>query len=78
MNNLYTEFTEKILNLPLWVKEIIYFILKKNLKETLPCSNIDTNEEDLYQYLRPQITYAGKKEYENLKNIEQTSSYINS
>ena len=74
MNNLYTEFTEKILNLPLWVKEIIYFILKKNLKETLPCSNIDTNEEDLYQYLRPQITYAGKKEYEKLKNIEQTSS----
>ena len=74
MNNLYTEFTEKILNLPLWVKEIIYFILKKNLRETLPCSNIDTNEEDLYQYLCPQITYAGKKEHERLQKEDPNTS----
>lgn len=73
MNNLYADFTEKILNLPLWVKEIVYFMLKQNLKNTLPCSNIDTSEEDLYQYLRPEITYAGKKEYERLK-IEEPDS----
>lgn len=67
MNNLYTDFAQKILNLPLWVKEIVYFMLKKNLQETLPCSNIDTREEDLYQYLCPEITYAGKKQYEKLQ-----------
>ncbi len=73
MNNLYAEFTEKILNLPLWVKEITYFLLKQNLKTTLPCSNIEVNEEDLYQYLCPEITYAGKKECERLK-IEEPDS----
>jgi len=73
MNNLYADFTEKILNLPLWVKEIVYFMLKQNLKNTLPCSNIDINEENLYQYLCPEITYAGKKEYERLK-IEEPDS----
>ncbi len=73
MNNLYADFTEKILNLPLWVKEIVYFMLKQNLKSTLPCSNIDIDEENLYQYLCPEITYAGKKEYERLK-IEEPDS----
>ena len=66
MNNLYAEFTEKILNLPLWVKEIVYIMLKKNLQELLPCSNIDINEEHLYQFLCPELTYAGKKEYNRL------------
>ena len=75
MNNLYAEFTEKILNLPLWVKEITYFLLKQNLKNTLPCSNIEVNEEDLYQYLCPEITYAGKKECERLK-IEAPDSNL--
>lgn len=75
MNNLYAEFTEKILNLPLWVKEITYFLLKQNLKTTLPCSNIDVNEEDLYQYLCPELTYAGKKECERLK-IEAPDSNL--
>ena len=75
MNNLYAEFTEKILNLPLWVKEITYFLLKQNLKSTLPCSNIDVNEEELYQYLHPEMTYAGKKECERLK-IEEPESNL--
>lgn len=74
MKNLYAEFTEKILNLPLWVKEITYFLLKQNLKKTLPCSNIDVNEEDLYQYLCPEITYAGKKECERLKMEDPNSN----
>lgn len=76
MNNLYAEFTEKVLNLPLWVKEIVYFMLKQNLQSTLPCSNIDINEEDLYQYLCPQITYAGKKEYEKLRVEDPDSSIL--
>lgn len=67
MSNIYAEFTEKILNLPLWVKEIVYFMLKQNLKDMLPCSNLDIEEENLYQYWRPEMTYAGKKEYERLK-----------
>lgn len=74
MTNLYADFTEKILNLPLWVKEIIYFMIKQNLKNTLPCSNIDIDAENLYQYLRPEITYAGKKEYERLKLEEPDST----
>lgn len=67
MNNIYADFTEKFLNLPLWVKEIMYNMLKTNLQNTLPCSNIDVPEENLYQYLRPEITYDGRKEYERLK-----------
>lgn len=73
MNNLYSDFSQKIINLPLWVKEIVYYMLKQNLQETLPCSNIDIKAEDLYQYLRPEITYAGKKQYEKLK-IEEPDS----
>ena len=73
MNNLYNDFTEKILALPMWVKEIVYFILKQNLRNTLPESDIETKEEDLYQYSCPQITYAGKKEYERLKLEEPNS-----
>ena len=62
--NLYADFEKKLLNLPLWVKEIIYLIMKKNLKELLPCSDLDVREEDLYQYFCPTITYAGRKEAE--------------
>ncbi len=74
MNNIYGAFTEKILDLPLWVKEIVYFILKRNLQMVLPCSNIDEqNEESLYQNLCPEITYAGKKELERLRAEEPNS-----
>lgn len=74
--NLYADFEKKLLNLPLWVKEIIYLIMKKNLKELLPCSDLDVREEDLYQYLCPTITYAGRKEAERLsKEAPSTDEY---
>lgn len=73
MNNIYADFTEKVLDSPLWVKEILYFILKQNLQTVLPCSNIETDPANLYQHLRPQITYAGKKELERLKQEDPHS-----
>lgn len=74
MSNLCGDFINRILSLPLWVKEIVYYILMRNFKNILPCSNIDINEENLYQCLCPEITYAGKKEYERLKKEEPNSS----
>ena len=67
MGSLYTNFTDKLIRLPLWVKEILYNLLKKNLQETLPYSDINTDEENLYQYFHPKMTYTGKKEYERMK-----------
>ena len=55
------------------MRQLLSF-LKQNLKSTLPCSNIDTNEDDLYQYLKPQMTYNGKKEYEKLKYTNPNSN----
>lgn len=63
-NNIFSIFVDRLLDLPLWVKEILYLELKSDIeKNSLTqdiCGNID--KESLYQYYVPTLTYSGKKE----------------
>lgn len=65
--HLFLSFLAKILDMPIWVKEILYIELKKNLEDSALVldekGNID--KDHLYQYYVPTLTYAGKKELAN-------------
>lgn len=62
--HIFSSFLTKILDMPLWVKEILYVELKKNVEEYsfLLDETGHIDKESLYQYYVPSLTYAGKKE----------------
>lgn len=54
---------ETIFNAPLWVQEVVFIDLKKNLEEKLK-GVTDTSEETIYPTYIPEISFKGKKELE--------------
>lgn len=64
----------KLLELPLWVKQIVYLYLRADIKKLLLDQNIDVKPSDLIQFYKPKISFLGKKElqernysYEDIK-----------
>lgn len=55
--------TNIIFDAPLWVQEVIWMDIKKNLEDKLPGSST-SNQEDIYPVYVPEITFRGKKELE--------------
>ncbi len=61
--NLFVEFLNKFLALPLWLKEILFVNLREDLaKHSFEDNNENIRKESLYQYYVPALTYLGKKE----------------
>lgn len=63
----------KMMSLPLWIKQIIYMYLKADIKRILNNRPIDVNPYDMLQLYRPKITFKGKKELnDRIYNHEET------
>ena len=57
-------FVTKILALPMWVKQIIHYQIREDLKRTFKNQPIDVDPIYLFQAYRPHITFNGKIELE--------------
>ncbi len=56
----------QVLSLPLWVKQVIYSVLKQELENTLSKRTLDTFQpEDTLQIWHPELTHAGIRALEN-------------
>ena len=60
--NILAQFIDKLLEFPLWVKQIIYLRLYQNLASNLSEDFITTNQDDIFHLYVPIITFAGKTE----------------
>ena len=65
LQNKFKEFIKEILDLPVWIKQIVYIELKEQLESSQihSCMNL-TKREDCLQLYIPKLTYTGKKELE--------------
>lgn len=61
-------FLDKLLDFPLWVKQIIYLRLYQNLAQYLSEDFIETKEEDIFHLYIPSLTFLGKTELTERKN----------
>lgn len=60
--NILTIFLDKLLNFPLWVKQIIYLRLYKNLTLSLSEDFVHVKEEDIFHLNVPNLSYLGRTE----------------
>lgn len=60
--NILGLFLEKLLDFPLWVKQIIYLRLYQNLSLSLSEDFIGTKEEDIFHLYIPTLSFTGKTE----------------
>ncbi len=62
--NILNAFIEKLKAFPLWIKQVIFLYLYKDLKETTSDDFIETNEEDMLNLFVPTLSYVGRTELE--------------
>lgn len=65
--NILKLFVEKLLEFPLWVKQIIYLRLYQNLESLLSEDFIITNEEHIFHLYSPTLTFMGRTELSERK-----------
>lgn len=68
-------FINKIVAFPLWVKQIIYYHLKKDLKNVFVNQPINADPETLFQAYVPTITFVGKKELNERAHMHEEVMY---
>lgn len=62
--NILNTFIEKLKAFPLWIKQVIFLYLYKDLKEATSENFIETNEDDLLNLFVPTLSYVGRTELE--------------
>ena len=62
--NILNAFIEKLKAFPLWIKQVIFLYLYKDLKEATSDDFIETNEEDMLNLFVPTLSYVGRTELE--------------
>lgn len=62
--NILNAFIEKLKAFPLWIKQVIFLYLYKDLKEATSDDFIETNEEDMLNLYVPTLSYVGRTELE--------------
>lgn len=65
--NTFDLYIKKFLNIPLWVKQVIYLRLKQEMRENLCEDFLDTNPEDIFANLKPTLTFDGETELKEKK-----------
>jgi len=60
-NNIYNKFINKILDFPLWIKQILYLQLAKDMQSNF-CEKILKNNNNIFVTYSPILTYKGQKE----------------
>lgn len=66
---------QKILSFPLWVKQVIYAILKIDLERIFANQPIIKDLDGLLQIFKPKITFVGKKELEERLRAHEEIMY---
>ena len=74
--NKFALLKQKISDFPLWIKEVLYVDIEKNIKTQVGEYGMFTDEKDLFQYARPKITYTGRQELVNRNNKHHKAVYI--
>lgn len=64
MENTLSLLIKKVLEAPVWVQEVIYCDIKKQLETKLPSIDLNYKEIEIYPAYVPKITFKGKKELE--------------
>lgn len=73
--NILGLFLEKLLEFPLWVKQIIYLRLYQDLASNLSEDFITTKQEDIFHLYVPPLTFAGKTEMVERKGGFDPNTY---
>lgn len=63
-NNIYNKFINKILEFPLWVRQILYLNLAKDMQNNF-CERFLQNNNDIFVTYTPTLTYKGQNELSN-------------
>ena len=63
--NKFAQLKQKISDFPLWIKEVLYVDIEKNLRTITSADEITLTENDLFQYACPQLTFQGRQELVN-------------
>lgn len=66
--NILEIFIDKLLDFPLWVKQVLYLRLYENLSSYLSEDFIRTKEEDVFHLYVPVLSYAGRTELAERKS----------
>lgn len=74
-NNILGLFLEKLIEFPLWVKQIIYLRLYQNLALSLSEDFINVKEEDIFHLNIPVLSYAGRTELAERKGGYDNNIY---
>lgn len=76
--NEYKSFINKLIQLPVWIKEAIYIELGKDLENLLTdvSLNILRQHQRVYQFYKPKITFLGEKELKSRSKRLSEQSYI--
>lgn len=62
MSTPYIKFYNSILNLPIWVKQVIYYSLQKDIEENIQQNMQLISKDDMLQFYVPERTFRGDKE----------------
>ena len=68
VKNILELFLDRLLEFPLWVKQIIYLRLYRNLSLSLSEDFIHTKEENIFHLDVPVLSFAGRTELNDRKN----------
>ena len=68
VKNILELFLDRLLEFPLWVKQIIYLHLYRNLSLSLSEDFIHTKEENIFHLDVPVLSFAGRTELNDRKN----------
>lgn len=74
--NIFTLFLDKLLVFPLWVKQVIFFKLYNNLRESLSENFIALPENHIFHLYIPTITFVGRTELSDRKGNLDNNIYI--
>lgn len=73
--NIFGLFIDKLLEFPLWIKQIIYLRLYQDLETNLSGDFITTNQDDIFHVHVPPLTFAGKTEMVERKGGFDPNTY---
>lgn len=74
--NKFAQLNQKISDFPLWIKEVLYVNIKKNMISLVGIDGIVQSEEDLFQYACPKLTYKGRTELVNRTKKHSQALYL--
>lgn len=76
MATAYNKFYTMIKNMPIWVKQVLYYSLQKDIEENIQQNIQLINKEDLLQFYIPERTFRGDKELRDKYYKLQENQYI--